>query len=99
MWDVRHPKAERPLRTAISTGRCNIESLTAETRKLPMKYRTRINYTEEQKALMWDRWQKGDTLHDIGRLAASRVGRLAAGWTAFPAWVTMRVVWESLSVI
>jgi len=33
-----------------------------------MKYRTRINYTEEQKALMWDRWQKGDTLHDIGRL-------------------------------
>jgi IS30 family transposase len=35
---------------------------------LPMKYRTRINYTEEQKALMWDRWQKGDSLHDIGRL-------------------------------
>ncbi len=25
-----------------------------------MKYRTRIYYTEEQKALMWDRWQKGD---------------------------------------
>ena len=35
---------------------------------LPMKYRTRINYTEEQKALMWDRWQKGDSLHDIARL-------------------------------
>lgn len=33
-----------------------------------MKYRTRIYYSEEQKALMWDRWQKGDTLHDIGRL-------------------------------
>jgi hypothetical protein len=28
-----------------------------------MKYRTRIYYTEEQKALMWDRWQKGDSLH------------------------------------
>jgi hypothetical protein len=23
-----------------------------------MKYRTRINYTEERKALIWDRWQK-----------------------------------------
>ena len=24
-----------------------------------MKYRPRIYYTEEQKALMWDRWQNG----------------------------------------
>ncbi len=28
-----------------------------------MKYRTRIYYSEEQKSLMWDRWQKGETLH------------------------------------
>lgn len=27
-----------------------------------MKYRTRTNYSESQKALMWERWQKGDTL-------------------------------------
>ena len=33
-----------------------------------MKYRPRIYYTEEQKALMWDRWQKGETLHSIARL-------------------------------
>jgi len=33
-----------------------------------MKYRTRIYYTEEQKALMWDRWQMGDSLHEIARL-------------------------------
>ena len=33
-----------------------------------MKYRTRIYYTEEQKALMWDRWQKGDSMHAIARL-------------------------------
>jgi IS30 family transposase len=33
-----------------------------------MKYRTRIYYSESQKALMWDRWQKGDTLHQIARL-------------------------------
>ena len=33
-----------------------------------MSYRTRIYYTAKQKALMWDRWKKGDTLHDIARL-------------------------------
>lgn len=30
-----------------------------------MKYRTRIFYTESQKAERWDRWQKGETLHQI----------------------------------
>jgi IS30 family transposase len=35
---------------------------------LSMKYRKRIYYTETDKALMWDRWQKGDTLHEIARL-------------------------------
>ena len=33
-----------------------------------MKYRKRIYYTDAQKALMWDRWQKGDSMHDIGKL-------------------------------
>ena len=33
-----------------------------------MTYRTRIRYTEADKALMWERWRKGDSLHDIGRL-------------------------------
>ena len=33
-----------------------------------MKQRPRIYYTEEQKALMWDRWQKGETLGSIARL-------------------------------
>jgi IS30 family transposase len=35
---------------------------------LPMKYRTRIYYNAEQKNLMWDRWQAGDSLHEIARL-------------------------------
>jgi IS30 family transposase len=35
---------------------------------LKMKYRPRIYYTEEQKALMWDRWQKGESLNAIARL-------------------------------
>ena len=33
-----------------------------------MRYRTRIYYTEAQKALMWDRWQKGDSLQQIAQL-------------------------------
>jgi IS30 family transposase len=33
-----------------------------------MKQRPRIHYTESQKALMWERWQKGDTLHQIAQL-------------------------------
>ena len=33
-----------------------------------MTYRTRINYTAEQKAELWDRWQRGETLNAIGRV-------------------------------
>lgn len=33
-----------------------------------MKYRTRIYYTESQKAVMWDHWQQGDSLHKIAQL-------------------------------
>jgi len=33
-----------------------------------MRKRTRTIYTATQKALMWDRWQKGDTLNTIARL-------------------------------
>lgn len=33
-----------------------------------MKQRPRIYYTEEPKSLMWDRWQKGETLGSIARL-------------------------------
>jgi IS30 family transposase len=33
-----------------------------------MKRRARIYYTEEQKALMWDRWKQGESLESIARL-------------------------------
>jgi IS30 family transposase len=33
-----------------------------------MKYRTRIYYTESQKALMWERWKKGESLQQIAQL-------------------------------
>ena len=32
-----------------------------------MGYPTRIYYTEKDKSLMWDRWQKGESLHSIAR--------------------------------
>ncbi len=33
-----------------------------------MKHRPRIYYTETDKTLMWDRWQKGESLNSIARL-------------------------------
>ncbi|MFH1493539.1 MAG: IS30 family transposase [Pseudomonadota bacterium] len=33
-----------------------------------MKQRPRIYYTESQKALMWDRWEKGESLYQIAQL-------------------------------
>ena len=33
-----------------------------------MTYRTRTYYTDSQKALMWERWKDGWTLHEIGHL-------------------------------
>ena len=33
-----------------------------------MERRPRIHYTEGQRALMWERWRKGDTLHQIAAL-------------------------------
>ena len=33
-----------------------------------MKQRPRIYYSDSQKALMWDRWQKGESMNAIGRL-------------------------------
>ncbi len=32
-----------------------------------MKYPSRIYYTDTDKSLMWDRWQKGESLHSIAR--------------------------------
>src|SRR5690606_41886865 len=34
---------------------------------LQMVYPTRIYYTDADKALMWDRWRKGESLNEIGR--------------------------------
>jgi len=33
-----------------------------------MNYPTRIYYTDDQKKMMWERWQKGESMNAIGRL-------------------------------
>jgi len=33
-----------------------------------MAYRTRIKYTQKQKSEIWDRWQRGESLKEIGRV-------------------------------
>jgi IS30 family transposase len=54
-----------------------------------MVYRTRINYTAEQKAQMWDRWQRGESLREIGRAfdrpSSSIFGQLAPSGGIRPA--------------
>jgi hypothetical protein len=35
---------------------------------MPMKQRRRIYYTEAQKALMWERWQKSESLQHIAQI-------------------------------
>ncbi len=47
-----------------------------------MNQRSRVYYTEIQKALMWDRWQKSDSLASIARLCEqghSSVARILSG--------------------
>jgi len=49
---------------------------------LKMKQRPRIYYSSEQRNLMWDRWQKGDSMHVIARLfdrGHSSVQRILSG--------------------
>ncbi|MFN3437164.1 MAG: IS30 family transposase [Acidovorax sp.] len=46
-----------------------------------MKQRPRIYYSDTQKALMWERWKQGWTLHEIGKLfdrAHSSIHRILA---------------------
>ena len=33
-----------------------------------MAYRTRLFFTDKQKADIWDRWQRGESMSSIGRV-------------------------------
>jgi transposase len=65
-------KVERPYRyirqdfLADSTGGCNTLLEAAQAGGvLQMTQRPRIYYTGSQNALMWERWQKGESLQHI----------------------------------
>ena len=45
-----------------------------------MKYPSRIYYTDIDKSLMWDRWQKGESLNSIAR----HFGRSGSGTQSCP---------------
>jgi len=71
VWCCRRPQAirrERPFSTADSTGGCNTLDAIAAEGVLQMKQRPRIYYSASQRALIWERWQKGETLHQIAGL-------------------------------
>jgi IS30 family transposase len=44
-----------------------------------MKYRTRIQYTETDKALMWERWRRGESLNAIARLFDRKHSAIGGG--------------------
>ncbi|RLA24990.1 MAG: hypothetical protein DRQ63_10270, partial [Gammaproteobacteria bacterium] len=60
--------AQCPLFSADSIGERNTYTLEEEKEVLLMSYRARIYYTDLDKALMWDRWQAGDSLREIAQL-------------------------------
>ena len=48
-----------------------------------MKQRTRIYYTEADRALMWERWRRGESLDSIARLFDrnhSAIGGILSRW-------------------
>src|SRR5450631_4246983 len=59
---------ECPELAVDSTGGCNTLDTAQAEGVLQMKQRPRIYYTEGQKALMWERWQKGESLQQIAQL-------------------------------
>ena len=48
-----------------------------------MTRRTRLRYSEADKALMWDRWQKGDSMNEIARHFAPSV----VSWLNIVPWL------------
>ena len=61
-----------------------------------MKYPTRIQYTAADKALMWERWRRGESLNAIARLfdrshsaiggILSRTGGIRPRHDVVPTW-------------
>lgn len=65
---LRVVQPDRPPPVADSAGRCNTLAAPAAGGVLLMTRRSRIYYSDSQKALMWERWKAGETLHRIAHL-------------------------------
>ncbi|MDH3636580.1 MAG: hypothetical protein OES20_17960 [Gammaproteobacteria bacterium] len=52
-----------------------------------MKMRPRIYYTETDKALMWDRWQKGESLNSMRACLIGVIHRYNASWRRLVGYV------------
>ena len=78
---------EWPVRRADSTGRCNTLITAQAEGVLQMKCRTRTYYTDGQKALMWERWKQGWTLHQIGKLFDGHTRQCSEFWVRLVASV------------
>ena len=46
-----------------------------------MGYRGRIYFTEKQKAEIWDRWQRGESMSSIGRRGIVTLSEIGPVWT------------------
>jgi hypothetical protein len=46
-----------------------------------MGYRGRIYFTEKQKAEIWDRWQRGESMSSIGRRGIVTLSGIGPVWT------------------
>jgi IS30 family transposase len=66
--DFEHVPGYGANRRADSTGQCNTLEAARAAGVLQMKQRRRIYYTDSQKALMWERWQKGESMSQIAQL-------------------------------
>src|ERR1035437_9130455 len=56
-----------PLLEVVSTDRRNTLSLTAKMECLVINQRFRRGFTAAEKTELWDRWQRGESLKEIGR--------------------------------
>ena len=52
-----------------------------------MRQRKRIYYSETQRSLMWDRWQRGESLQQIADLFDRHHSAIAGSWRGQEAFV------------
>jgi hypothetical protein len=62
---IKEASVEMSVLVAVSYGQCNTWLAAHAAGVLRLKRRTRIQCTDARWGLMWDRWQKGESLQQI----------------------------------